>query len=486
VKFGLTLFVPLALLTFLAGPGVPTPQDPSQDPRFTVRMEPDPKGEFYGYVFTISNQSQTPITAVLIACDVAPTESGEARYSYRYEDNVFGMAEIPYQESTKMEVHHPKGWLEELFSCNRDSSVKAVLFADGSSFGEGEWTEKILRVRANALQTIAERMKYLQDAKNLGMTKGQLTDEVLRLSKQQDSNECLNFFPCGLGDPVSYANLWRSLPSDRNFPADGAISQALVDKLDEPYLDLRQRLIYSKPALPGIPQELDPAGAPSPDFVIKIAPVLAENPVLADDGDGIVVYYSLSAEGHQDKWDNIHLDPSDDPTTYSIHTLVGGQPATRLLAFLYIRGCQLKVIDLQDPSTSTGSDTFECVKPPMMNLKGRILPSELLEGRHYKVQARLLFPVTTGSVRFSIALVRDVTPDSNGFFQAELPDFSHIPGCSSSASCGGAVLEFSVKNGEAIIARLAASGNAANSQGDLHPMSDYGGVVNFTPRPFRE
>lgn len=476
MKFGLTLLAAVALLAFLAGPGVASPQDSSQDPRFTVKMEPDPKGEFYGYVFTISNQSQIPISAVLIACDTSPSENGAPRYVYLYEDNVFGMAEIPYQESTSMEVRHPEGWMHQHFSCKENSSIKAVLFVDGSSFGASEWTEKILHKREEVLQTIAERMKYLQGAKNLGMTVGQLRDEVLRLSRQQDSDGCLDLFLCGVGDPVSYMDIWRNLLPDRDNPEGAAISQALVDKLDEPYLDLRQRLIYSKPALLGIPQELDPAGAPSPDFTIKLPGGL----VSGDDSDDATVYvfYKLTAMGLPDKLVSEEFGAPAQPDTYVISTLVSGHRATSLHVTMYVSGCQIKIVNVSDLSTHSGVEDFECIKLPPMTFRGRILQPSLLKDRKHNVRLELVSTGEQGALPFRITLSFDLDEDENGEITDEIPDFSQDPACISS----GAVLHFSATTtgvGLGTIANLFAADSAANSNGDLRPMSDYGGVVTF-------
>jgi hypothetical protein len=476
VKIELNILVAIAFLALLASPAVATVQDASQDPRFTVKMEPDPMGEFYGYVFTISNQSQTPISAVLIACDTSATESGAPRYVYHYEDNVFGMAEIPYQESRSMEVRHPEGWMHQHFSCKENSSIKAVLFVDGSSFGASEWTEKILHKREDVLQTIAERIRYLQDAKDSGITKEQLRDEVLRLSRQQDSNGCLDLFLCGVGDPVSYMDLWRNLLPDRDDPVDAAISQALVDKLDEPYLDLRQRLVYSKPALPGIPQELDPAGAPSPDFTIKLPGGL----VSGDDSYDatIYVFYKLTAQGLPDKLVSEEFGAPTQPDNYVIPTLVSGHRATSLQVAVYASGCQIKIVNVSDLSTHSGIEDFECVKLPSITFRGRILQPNLLEGKQYYVRLQLASSGGHGTLPFTISLSLDMDQDENGEINDEIPDFSQDPACIST----GAVLHFTATStGIALrtIAKLVAADGPANSDGDLRPMSDYGGIVTF-------
>ncbi|HUK31653.1 MAG TPA: hypothetical protein VLV89_11110, partial [Candidatus Acidoferrum sp.] len=342
MKTGQTFIASLALVPlFLTGSVVPAHQDASQDPRFTVELAPDPVDEFYGYVFTITNQSRVPISAVIIACGTSPSESGAPRYVYLYEYNAFGMAEIPYLESGNFEVHRPESWGYIQMSCNQDTSVKAILFADGSSFGESEWAEKILHMRAYALQTLAERMSYLQAAKNSGIRKRQLRDELMKLSRQEDTVKCSDPLPCALGDPVSYIALWRDLPPDRDYPADAPVTQALVDDLVEPYLDLRQRLIYSKPRLPGIPQDLNPARAPLPDFTIKIPSGLG-----ADDdsiGNMITLIYTLSAKGQKDKFLHDWFDPPKKPYTLSIEPMIAGHQATGLQVAMYAPGCQIKL-----------------------------------------------------------------------------------------------------------------------------------------------
>src|SRR4029077_20674855 len=68
-------------------------------------------------------------------------------------------------------------------TCRQDSSVRAVLFADGSSFGESDWVEEILQRRQSSLKSIGGLLDFLQNAKNSGITKAHLRAQLLKIER---------------------------------------------------------------------------------------------------------------------------------------------------------------------------------------------------------------------------------------------------------------------------------------------------------------
>jgi hypothetical protein len=276
------------------------------------------------------------------------------------------------------------------------------------------------------------------------------------------------------GLPSIFFDVSRNLGRGRDYPDDAPVSQSLVDELSNPVLNLRQRLLYSNPRLSGLPQSLDPAGAPPPDFKLKI-------PAGLDSGDNwfdemISAFYTLSAKGKQDESLFDRFDIPKEPDTFLIHTLIGGRPASSLQVAFYAPGCQLKIVQVSDLSAYSGNESFECIKLPKITFTGQIISSNLLDGKTHKIEIRLFNSGEDGSPYFDITLTDEAIPDENGVFHAEIPDFSHDP------ASGSAVLRFSTEgylDGAWAPVKLIAADGAANSNGDMRLMSNYGGVVTF-------
>jgi hypothetical protein len=473
--------IAFALLAFLFGAMSPAFQDGSTvDPRFTVKLQPVDDEEDITRVITITNKSQSPMVAVLVTCDSGKTPSGVAQYVRSFADGVLEDNEIyselgkigtKFQESTSFELHRPDFMS---MNCNQETAVKAIVFADGSSFGSDEWVRQIIRVRQITWQNANDLIDLLQVARSSGMTKGQLIPQVAALMPR-DQDRIRNWPESGvtvfaLGPPAIFKDALSKINSDRKNADDVSVSQSLLDDLLEPLLDMRQRLMYSKPALVGIPEKLGAAGAPSPDYAIKIPTGLA-----ADDAD-IEAFWTLSANGQPvHEWFD-DITPPRELFDYRIHTLVAGQAAHRLQGAIYVPGCEIKFVDVTNISDSSGGDSLECVKLPTINFTGQVLPSDILQGHNFKIEITLYNAGDNGTPYFDFDLP-DVSTDEHGVFTVELPDFSRDPGCDLCAPGGSAVIRFSA--GGAV---LAASSGAADADGGLHPMADYGGMVTFTAR----
>jgi hypothetical protein len=472
------LTLTIALLTLLFGAATPALQSASQDPRFTVKMDPPPDEDSIESDFTITNQSSVSITAVLVACDTRPAANGDPRFIRGLADSVIenDFSELFFGESTTIEMHRPD-FLS--MHCKQDSSVRAVLFKDGTSFGEPNWVNEIIQARLYNWQKSGDLLNILQTAKDSGTTKSKLNDQFLMMERRVIPTKMPSPTDSSLGTTSIYDDVWRNLGRDTDYPNDSPVSQALVDELSEPVLDLRQRLLYSKPPLPGLPNALDPAGAPAPDFTIKLPGGLGSG--TDSIGDMISVFYTLSAKGQNDKELFDRDFPEKEPKTFHISTLVGGHPASSLRIAVYAPGCQIKTINVPDLSNSSGSESFECIPLPTIRLTGQVLPSSLLDGKKYIIKIKL-DSSTSDAVWSDLFLADDVAPDQNGLFHIDIPDFSQDPSCAAS----GAVLKFvtaysSVGPGK--LSDLAAVNSSADSNGNLRLISNYGAVVSFQATP---
>ena len=139
------LTLTIALLTLLFGAATPALQSASQDPRFTVKMDPPPDEDSIESDFTITNQSSVSITAVLVACDTRPAATVIRDLSAASQTASLRMIfRNFFSENHQIEMHRPD-FLS--MHCKQHSSVRAVLIKDGTSFGEPNWVNEIIQAR---------------------------------------------------------------------------------------------------------------------------------------------------------------------------------------------------------------------------------------------------------------------------------------------------------------------------------------------------
>lgn len=473
--------IALALVAFLFAVASPAYQDGSVvDPRFVVKLQPvDDEGEITR-VITITNESQSPIIAALVACDSRPSRSGVPQYIHSFADGVLanneiyselGLTGIQFQESANFELQRPDF---KSMHCDQETAVKVILFADGTSYGTEEWVGQIIHVRQIAWQNANDLINLLRGVPSSGMTKRQLITQVAALippSRDPTRNWPESepaVFP--LRPVLIFDDTLNKIDSHRKDADDAPVSQSLLDDLLEPLLNLHQRLMYSKPALAGIPEKLDAAGAPSPDYAIKIPAGLAE-----EDAD-IEAFWTLFANGQEPhEWFD-DITPPRELLNYRIHTLVAGQAAHRLQGAIYVPGCEIKFVDVTNASDFSGGDSLECTKLRTMSFTGQVMPSDLLPSQVLKIEIKLFNAGDNETPYFEFDLP-DVTSDAHGIFTVALPDFSRDAGCELCAPGGSAVVRFTA--GDVV---LAASSGSADANGGLHPMADYGGMVTFTAR----
>lgn len=112
-----------------------------QDPRMKATVEDLPNGQT---LFTIQNRSAQPITALAVVGTRAmlPPKRGSGKV-VRYFDSVANLghdSELgPYQSHTFIIF----GKSPSPSEASRDVELKAALFADGSSYGDPAWVNKL-------------------------------------------------------------------------------------------------------------------------------------------------------------------------------------------------------------------------------------------------------------------------------------------------------------------------------------------------------
>jgi hypothetical protein len=115
--------------------------------------------------------------------------------------------------------------------------------------------------------------------------------------------------------------------------------------------------------------------------------------------------------------------------SYDIGTSVERKAATEVRVIAYAPGCAIQrfILPLHDDSSVT--QEFECRRLPTVSLSGQIVPSGSIRGRNAELVvtymaywAHEFFGITDGFVT-QLELAK-VSPDMNGMFQFDLPDFT--------------------------------------------------------------
>jgi len=123
--------------------------------------------------------------------------------------------------------------------------------------------------------------------------------------------------------------------------------------------------------------------------------------------------------------------------SYEIAASVEGKPATEIRMMVYASGCELETFVVPLSDDSKVKKEFECQPARSVMLSGQIVPSDLIQDKHAELVitylafwAQEFFGIVDGPVA-EIRLAT-VSPDANGMFHVELPQFSEDAGPSSS------------------------------------------------------
>lgn len=134
------------------------------DPRMKMTVEDLPDGRT---LFTVQNRSSQPITALAVegTRTLLPPKKGSGRL-VRYFDSVANLdhdSELGAYQSHTFEIF---GKSPSASEASRDVELKAALFADGTSYGDSAWVNKLEDGRkflSHCLENVSQRLNAALD-----------------------------------------------------------------------------------------------------------------------------------------------------------------------------------------------------------------------------------------------------------------------------------------------------------------------------------
>jgi hypothetical protein len=451
----------LVFLALLFATGVVVPQDAPQDPRFTTKIETVANG---GKMFSITNRSQIPITAIVIFA-AGKSSNGNSSRSNMYFDSVSGAvgaftSAILPQETRAVMVGGPPRATDTLIATY---TLKAVVFEDGTSVGDAESVGRILHAREFLWRNVSAVVSTLEAAKVKPVNKDVLLQQLDENQKAEKAERLKEMTSGVTNISLIASSAFANAKANIEVPDNALIPAAKINQFADSYLNIRQRLINSKPQIPGTENMVAANSAVPADFEIRLGPGVKS--------EDVSVFYEIRpAPGSEGNGTAGGVGAQSVQHAFRIPALIDGKPAHRLRAFIFGKGCAAKVIDIPDLAASSRSAEYDCVQLPLINFTGRVEPSEFMAGKKYRVRIEV----------FNLTIAR-ADLDSDGIFHAQITDYSSDPVCIPEGQCFGAALTFyadviGVNPGDA---KLEPIGSAAIQGGGLRPMTDYGGEVVF-------
>ncbi len=455
----------LVFFALLFATAAVVPQDAPQDPRFNTKVDTAPDGR---KMLAITNLSQVPITAIIIQGE-SKSANGSASRSGMFFDSASGLpgslpsAILPQETRAIMVQGPPRGTDNAVVTY----SLRAVLFEDGTSYGDEESVSRILRAREFLWRNVSAVASVLEAAKAKPVTKDELVQQLDEKQKAEKADHLKEVKIAGpFGGQMIASSAFANAKANIDVPGDALVSSAEIDQFADSYLNVRQRLINSKPQIPGTENIVAAKAAVPEDFEIRLGPGVKSE-------DVSIGYGIRPAAGSDVNGTYNQIGGKSGSRMYRIPVLIDGKPAYSLHAVIIGKGCAVKIVDIPDLAASSRSVDYECVQLPLMSFTGRVELSDLLAGKKYRVRISLLGPTIA---------IADL--DSDGVFHAQITDYSSDPVCTPIAPYGGAVLSFYAEptGANLIGAQLKPVSSATNKYGDLRPMPDYGGEVVFRVR----
>jgi hypothetical protein len=115
--------------------------------------------------------------------------------------------------------------------------------------------------------------------------------------------------------------------------------------------------------------------------------------------------------------------------SYAIAASAEGKAATELRMIVYASGCEIQTFVIPLAEDSRVKREFECQPVRSVMLSGQILPNDLVRDKNAELVitymafwAHEFFGILDGPV--AEILLASITPDANGVFQVDLPQFS--------------------------------------------------------------
>jgi hypothetical protein len=453
----------LVIVALLFAASIVSPQDAPLVPQFSTQVGTASDGSTK---VSVTNRSQMSITAMTIFVERTDASGVPKPYSRIYFDSVTNSnvyAEIRPQETREFKL----GGSGTSAGVEKNTAkFEAVILDDGSTYGDDAAVDSILHAREFVWRNLSAVLNTLSDAKEKPVSKDELLRQ-LEENQKTENNEPRN-------DP-SYSSVriatlaFNDFKINLNTEGSAPVPAKRIDQISEHFLDLRLRLVSSKPQIPGTELAIGADASTPKDFEIRIPS--------GEKSESVLVSYALRGapgSGVAGFSTNVPMRPG--LQIYEVPTMLAGAPAYGAQIRIVEKGCQVKIIDIPNLAASPRSADYECVKLPMIEFTGRIDPPDQFAGRDYRV--RIMMSGVGPSIFFEVGIAN---VESDGVFHAQITDYSNDPACGPNAPKGGGVLRFSVipaKPG-AKGARLDAENSAADENGYLRPIPDYRGEVVF-------
>ena len=151
--------------------------------RISARYSPGPQP-----MVTITNNHSSPITGMLIENRIeSPDGHRVVRQVFRYDPTTHDPA---YRQITTGQTHtFNLGQSRDAGSAALNPTVKAVIFADGTSFGDPDWVDELRAARQCSFNELGVIEGILNDAIEQGLD----TTSVISLLKQRQESVKVSF-----------------------------------------------------------------------------------------------------------------------------------------------------------------------------------------------------------------------------------------------------------------------------------------------------
>jgi hypothetical protein len=453
----------VVFVTLLIAAGIVSPRDAPQDPQVGIQLVTAADGSMK---VSVTNRSELSVTALTISAERTDANGKPRPYSRIYFDSVTNAnayPEIRSQETRELKLGQagPSANGE-----NYTAKIEAAVFEDGSTFGDDAAVDVILHAREFAWRNLMAVLKTVDTAKAKTVSKDELLHQ-LDENQKTESDEARKGHSFSSVRPASMA--FNSFKINLNMGGSDPVPAKRIDQISVHLLDLRFRLASSKPQIPGAETTVDADEAAPKNFEIRLPP--------GTKSETVSVSYALrGAPGSGVAGYSTSLVSHPDVQVYKVPTILAGAPAYGVQVRVVEKGCQVRIINIPELESSSGQADFECAKLPMMEFTGRIEPSDQLSVADYRV--RIMMSGVGPSIFFEVGFAN---VENNGRFHAQITDYSGDPACGPNARSDGGVLRFTVlpakPGGKGF--RLDAENSAADGNGYLRPMPDYGGEVLF-------
>ncbi len=198
----------------------------------------------------LTNGSQEPMTAFAVYIELTlPGVAAPHPHSIRIVDSVLNPRD---QEVMPGDTHRltfggvvgPGGVVSP-----PKVTLEAAVFADGSTFGDPSWVQRIIADRKTAYQNIGVAIRELQSAQASGETRQQLVARFAAL-KQQALRCCRQHYQ-GLIGSMPFDEVWFNLQHSTLLGRGPTPLRTLIPLAVHQLAQWRQRLYQAKPSVIG-------------------------------------------------------------------------------------------------------------------------------------------------------------------------------------------------------------------------------------------